>query len=263
MRPARTILPTVLAVALAVGLSGMVQAASPSPATDPTSSASATGESATAGFATPEDAVREYLAGVAEADVSRILGASAVDEASAGFAFPSFIDRLKAFPPGSSLGPSDYPFYADINRAELTQRILRKVQMLAFGLLSGEEFDGGIIAPADRAWAEAFVGKVDPSRLAGLTVEDIRFSVAGLQDDARFLDTMAKMAAVYGADDLTERLVLFSLDDQLYDLGFTVARYGDGWKVFDQAAPLGGTNPMGTARPTTVEEYQQRTSAEG
>jgi len=262
MRPARTILPTVLAVAVAVGLSGMVQAASPSPAVDPTSSTQASGESTTTGFATPEDAVREYLAGVAAGDVSRILAASAVDEASAGFAFPAFIDRLKGFPP-TSLGPSDYPFYAEINRAELTERILRRVQMLAYGLLSGEEIDGGMIAPADRAWAEEFVGKVDPSRLAGLTIEDIRFSVPGLQDDARFLDTMAKMAAVYGADELTERLVLFSLDEQLYDLGFTVARYGDSWKVFDQVASLAGTDPLGTARPTTVEEYQQRTSAEG
>ena len=148
MRPGRTILPAVLAVALAIGLSGMVQAASPSPATDPASSAPATGESATTAFATPEDAVRGYLAGVAQGDVSRILGASAVDDASAGFAFPAFVDRLQAFPTISSLGPSDYPFYAEINRAALTQRILGKVQLLAFGLLSGEHIDASVIAPA-------------------------------------------------------------------------------------------------------------------
>ena len=252
MRTGRVILPVMLAVSLAMGVSWPAAAASPPPAN---------GQPATAGFATPEAAIREYLAGVADADVDRILGASAIDEVSTGFDFTAWVDRLQAFVP-DALGPAEYPFYADINRALLSQRILRKVQMLAFGLLSGETMDGSVIAPADAAWAETFTGRVDPARLADLGIEDIRFSNARFEHDERHLANMAKLAALYGADELTERLVLFSFEGQLYDVGFTLARYGDDWKVFDQVANLANTDPLGTARPTTVEEYERETSGD-
>ena len=181
---------------------------------------------------------------------------------STGFDFVAAVDRLQAFIPGDTLGPAEYPFYADINRATLSYRILRKVQNLAFGLLSGEEFDGRVISPVDGAWAETFVNRVDPARLADLKVQDVRFSNARYEHNERQLANMAKLAAVYGADEMTERLVLFSFEGQLYDLGFMVIRYADGWMVFDQVAYLAGTDSLGTARLTTVEDYERTTSGE-
>ena len=71
MRTGRAIFPTMLAVAVALGVSGQVQAASPSPAAGQSAPSSATGQPAAEGFPTPEDAIREYLAGVAQGDASR------------------------------------------------------------------------------------------------------------------------------------------------------------------------------------------------
>jgi hypothetical protein len=213
-------------------------------------------------LATPEDAVREYLAGVAEADAERILGASAIDEAAEGYDFVANTEALRAFLPFQSLGPSEYPLSVEANRAQLTSRVLSWVQMLAYGLLTGEEIEATGIVPADRAWAEAFVGQVDPARLAGLEVMDIRFPDADLQADERYLELSAAQAARYGADELTERLALISFEDQLYELGFTLLRYGDDWKVFSQISALGGTSPLGTASPTTAEDFEIRTSGE-
>ena len=112
----------------------------------------------------------------------------------------------------------------------------------------------------DREWAEAFVSQVDPERLAGLEVVDIRFPDAEFEDDPRYLENAAERASIYGADELTERLALISFEDQLYDVGFTLLRYGDDWKVLSQVSPLGGMSALGTARPTTAEDFELRTS---
>lgn len=263
MRTGRPLFLMVLLVVLAAAGSGQALAASPTPQTpNETAFPQATGQPAAAGFLTPEDAIREYLAGVANADVSRILQASAIDEMSDGFRFAAAADRLQALVLTSSLAPAEYPFYADINRARSSDRILSQVTMLAYSLLSSEEIDGSVIVPVDTARAESFVREVDPSRLAGLTVEDIRFSNAQLEHKATYLANAATQASIYGADELTERSVLFSLDGNLYDIGFTLLRYGDGWKVLDQVAALAGTSSLGTARPTTADEFDRLTSGD-
>ena len=213
-------------------------------------------------LATPEDAVREYLAGVAEANAERILGASAIDEAAMGFDFEGNVEALRAFLPFQSLAPSDHPFFVDANRAQQTYRILLAVQMLAYGLLAGLEIDGAAIAPVDREWAGTFVSQLDPSRLADLEVVDVRFPNAEFEADERYLDNAAAQAARYGADELTERLALVSFEDGLYAVGFTLLRYGDDWKVISQVSPLAGTSAMGTATPTTVEDFEAGTSGE-
>ena len=102
----------------------------------------------------------------------------------------------------------------------------------------------------------------DPSRLAGLTVQDIRYSNAKLENDPRVLDNSAKQAAVYDADELTERLALIDVGGQLYQVGFTLLRYGADWKVSSQSAALGGTSPQGVAVPTTREEYDRVTAGD-
>jgi hypothetical protein len=210
-------------------------------------------------FPTPEDAIREYLAGVADADVDRILRATAVDEASEGFRLDLLTDRLRSFIPFTTMAPAEYPFFADVNRASQSARVLGQVRNLAYGLLSDVEIDGAPVLDVDKAWAESFVGQVDPSRLSSLAIAEIRFSDAEFEDDTRYLASATTQASIYGADEQTERLVLFSFDGDLYDIGFTLLRYGDDWKVFSQNAPLVGTSALGTARPTTADEFDRQT----
>jgi hypothetical protein len=254
MRVRRVVSSVGLVAILALGGTDSMGAQSPSPG--------AAGQPSATTFATPEDAVREYLAGVAAGDVERILGASAIEEMSSGFDFASLARRLRTLMLTTFLAPSEYPFFADMDRELVAARLLSQVRMLVYSLLSEEPIDGSPIILEDPARAERFVAQVDPSRLANLTVEDIRFSNAAFADDERWLANAAATAATYGADELTERLVLFSLDGKLYDLGFTLLRYGDGWKVSDQVANLAGTSTLGAARPTTAEDYDRATSGE-
>ena len=209
------------------------------------------------GFATPEDAVTEYLAGVAAADADRILATVAVDEVSTHFDFPASVDRLQAMLLSSSLAPSDYPLFVELDRARRTDLILSQVTNLAYGLLTGITDITAAIVPADRASAQTFVDQVDPSRLAGIRVVAIRPHKGA--SDTRTLATWAKSAAIYGADELTDRLVLITFDNELYGIGFELVRYGDSWKVLEQDSPLSGVNSIGTAEPMTANAYDDHT----
>jgi hypothetical protein len=209
--------------------------------------------------ATPEAAVRAYLAGVAAADVTEILGASAIDEMSSKFDFSAFVARIRAMLLTTSLAPARDPFFVEINRAEQTSRILGPVRNLAYSLLSTETIDGSTISPADRARADAFSQQVDPARLAGMRVVAVRLSNPTIQKSARNLANFAAQAAIYGADEMAEWLALISFEDRLYVVGFSVFRYGSGWKVSSQVANLAGTSPLGTAKPITTEEFDRLT----
>jgi hypothetical protein len=211
-------------------------------------------------LASPEDAVGEYLAGVAGADVERILGATAIDEVSEGYRFDESVDRFQAFMPVTMLAPA-VPFYVDINRARQTDQVLRQVLMLAYGLLSGEEIDGSPIVPVDKAWAQDFAERVDPARLAGIKVLDVRFPDPTYQDDERYQEVVAAQAATYGADELTERLALIYYEGQSYVVGFTLLRYGDEWKVGWQNSAISGMDSLGTAKPMSTDEFESLTTA--
>lgn len=208
--------------------------------------------------ATPEDAVRAYMAGVTGADFDAIVEAVAIDEVAEGFRFDLQVDRFQAYVP-FSLAPAAYPFYVDVNRALRTEQVARQVLNLAYSLLSSETIDGNIIAPADQAWAEDFTRQVDPSRLATLTVVDVGIANEAAMQGERYQQNAELQARSYGADELTERVALFYFEDGLYYVGFTLVRYGDGWKVFDQTAPMAGTTSLGTAVPTTLDDWEALT----
>jgi hypothetical protein len=212
------------------------------------------------GAATPEDAVTTYLDAVAANDVEAILDATAVDEMAAGFDFAAYSERLRAMNLGFSLAPSEYPMYAEMNGYQQAAQILAQVRNLAYGLLSDETIDGRVIAPVDEAQVASFVAAVDPARLGDLSVLDIRLPEPEAAADERYVENVARIAAINGADELTERLALVGLDGETWGVGFTLLRYGDAWLVSAQSSVLGNTSALGTAEPMTRAEFHDRTS---
>jgi hypothetical protein len=120
--------------------------------------------------------------------------------------------------------------------------------------------EGDINAPLEVAWAETFHAQVNPARFSNIKMIDVNFPDPDYERHERYLENAVKQAATYGADELTERLALFDFEGQTYDVGFTLLRYGDTWKVANQSSPLSGMTSLGTARTTTVEEYEALTS---
>lgn len=204
---------------------------------------------------TPEDAVREYLAGVADADVERILAATAVGEISTSARFDLLVERLDGFYPTMQFAPAGYPFFADITNARLTGDILDQVRFLAYGLLSDEPIGDAIVSTEmeqdPRSWAESFIAEVDPTRLANLEVLEVRPAFSEMEEDEFYQRLAARRVAIVGADDTTERVALISFEGERYLLGFTLYRYGAEWLVASQHSPLAGTNTVGIPQPVS------------
>ncbi len=288
MRTKRTCIPIVLAALLSVACTGAATpaaTASSTPSTQApsqavswpvpanatasaqvslraTSSPQATDQPRAVGYPTPEEAVRQYLAAVAQTNVDGILQASAIDETGEGFHFDLFVDRLKAMMLTQSLSPAEYPFYAEINKAQQTARILGQVRALTYSLLSTEPIEGQTIAPADKARADAFAKSVNPARLSDLKVIDIRFSSAPFEKNERYLANMAALAKVYGADEMTERVALMEFEGKYYYVRFQLLRHGGYWKVSDRVANLAPASPYGAAKPTTPEDFDRMTNGD-
>lgn len=212
-----------------------------------------------AAAATPEDAVTAYVMGIAAGDADAILAATAVDEMAAGFDFQAQAERLNAMVLPSGMAPAEYHLFAESNRYQQADWILSQVRNLVYGLLSDEEIDGSVIAPADPARVAEFVADVNPARLAGLSVLDVRLPDPEHTTSERYLSMVARSAAVYGADEMVERLALVELDGETYGLGFTLLRYADTWGVSSQTSPMGGTSAFGTAEPMSQEAFEAAT----
>ena len=245
-RSARALLPIVCLALLAAGLLGIDPIAT---AQDQTSDVS---------FKTPEEAITFYIQGVAQGDVPKLMQACAIDEMSERFRFDLYVNRLQALTPQAP-APSDYPFYAEMNKAQFSWQILFQARNLAYGLLTTEEgvLEGRTVIYKDPEETTRFMNEVDPERLAQLQVTQIGVPYPELASSERNLENWDRQAQIYGADELTEWVALLLFEGDYYYVGFTLLRYGDNWKISSANSALGYTNALGTPQKTTEEEFQE------
>jgi hypothetical protein len=207
-------------------------------------------------FKTPEEAITYYFEGVVQTDVDKILQACAVNEMGENFRFDLYTERLKALTPYFSLSPTDYPLYVEINKAQRAAQILNRVKMFAFSLLSSEPVGEGKTILIDAERTKNFIRDVAPNRLAQLKVEKIVLPNETLMNSGGNQKHATMLANFYGADETTERVALFSFEQNYYYVGFTLLRYGENWKIGDQVSLLANTNNIGSPEKTTVKEFE-------
>lgn len=243
-RPARALLfiVTVCLAFLATGLSGI-------------------GPIATAQdqaiFKNPEEAITFYMQAVVEGDVPKIMQACAINAMSEKFSFDLYTNRIRALT-FTAPAPSDYPFYAEMNKAQFSWQILNQVKMLAYGLLATEKgVVEGRTVPLEPEGTTQFREEVDPERLAQLQITKMGVPNPDLASTERNQENWNRQAQIYGADELTERVVLFLFEGDYYYMGFTLLRYGEDWKISGAASMLGNTSPSGAPQKTTEEEFQE------
>ncbi len=212
-------------------------------------------------YETPSDVIKAYFTGIAQNDIRLIEQTLAIDEVSEKFKFDQYTARLRALQPVQSLAPAEYPFYVELNRAQLTNQFYSRVKMFAFSLLSSEEVDEGKTIIIDAARIDAFLKDVDPKKLAGLELKKIGPPEPALMLTSRYVENAAQRASIYGADEATERVALFSFEGQDYYVGFTLLRYGDNWKIISQDSTLAGTDWLGIPQKTTLAEFEQLISS--
>jgi hypothetical protein len=209
-------------------------------------------------FATPEDAVRGFVAGIAAAVSDQVLAASAIDEPAQHYDFAGDAERLKVMQL-SGPAPAQHSFYVDVNRAYFTNRILSQAKILSYSLLSSAATDGKPIV-ADGPQASAFAAQVDPAGLVGLQVVDVKPVSATVDSDPKYRANATALAQIYGGSNSEQRLALLSLNGKSYEAGFTLIQYGSIWKVLSESASLSTLPATGAAAPITQDEFEQQTS---
>lgn len=220
--------------------------------------ATAQDQSSDVSFKTPEEAVTFYMQAVAQGDVSKIMQACAIDEMSENFRFDLYTDRIKALMPQSP-APSDYPFYAEMNKAQFSWQILFQAKNLAYGFLTPQQelLDGRPVLNMDSEATASFMNEVNPERLAQLEVAKIGLPHPEIAHTERSQEYWNIHAQIYGADELTERVVLLRFEGDYYYVGFALLRYGENWKISNAASAMGSTNALGAPQRTTEAEFEQ------
>jgi hypothetical protein len=214
---------------------------------------------ATSHFKTPEEAVTAYLDGVAHSDLDKLLSACAIGEVSKGFRFDLYANNLRGAPLPMTLAPTSDSFYVELNKAQLTSQICQQVKVLTYSLLtlsSDEAADMGMFMQMESSRISSFISGLDSKRLTGLKMQQIGAPNLGSVDESKIQAAMTRSALALGADEQTERMVLFSFEGDYYYLGFTLLRYGDDWKVYQQYSNLAGTDLYGVPQKTTVQDFQ-------
>lgn len=204
---------------------------------------------------TPEEAILHYFEGLAQANTHKIMQACAIDEMSENFKFDFYTERI-GYLTIQMPSPAEYPMYVDLNKIQFTAQIFNQVKFFTQSLLSSEDVGQGITIKIDSERIDKFIEDVDPAGLALLKVEKIVLPSKELMSGTRYQEIAAKNARSYGADESTERVVLFSFGEDYYLVGFTILRYGENWKISSQASPMANTNTLGTPGKTTPEEFE-------
>ena len=146
-----------------------------------------------------------------------------------------------------------------MNRTYFADRILGQVKMLSYSLLSTGTVDANPIL-ADGPQASAFAQQVDPARLTGLQVVEVRPVTATIDSDPKYRADATANAEIYGATNSEQRLALVALGGSDYEVGFTLFQYPSGWKVFLQSASLSSLPSTGAAQPITQTDFEQQPS---
>ena len=215
-------------------------------------------------FDTPEAAVREYLVGVANADIEQVVGASAIDGMTEGYRFGQMVERLRGYQPMAP-GPVHSPFFAGAQQADWTSALLRQARTLAYSLLAAETLGEGLelrpVLDVGSDWADGLIADLDESRLSDLVVMDVKLPEPELYETTSNLENMARMANIYGADERTDRVALIRFEGDTYLVGFALLRYSDDWGVSDQISPIvDGLSYSGAASRVSADLFSEITS---
>ena len=141
---------------------------------------------------------------------------------------------------------------------QLSGQFSNEVKILAYSLLSSEMVDDSLrsIKMDVTERINSFMKDVDPKRLSSLEVKKIGLPDKTRMNSASYLENAAKIALIYGADESTERVALFSFEQNYYYLGFTLLRYGENWKISSQTSRMSNISSMGDPEKITVEAFE-------
>ncbi len=194
------------------------------------------------GFSTPEEAVQEYLDGLKELDLGRMLRAFAwetmAERSSMKQALLYYGADQRTIWPGF---PRDGRMLSGMNLLQLAERRIEPIRSSLIAFVIGKHLDedpkwmqmrrilikteqeaDGFLAWFDWGWADELK-----------TLGNVRIS---LPEDAfpgygseKLQETREKIRNMYGADEVTDRAAVFSVGGRTYAFAPQILKYGERW----------------------------------
>lgn len=206
-------------------------------------------------FDTPEKAIEYFVSAIAENDLSKAFEACNINEYGEKFDYAAYTESVGAILPAPAVGaPSEYAMYAELNRYTQANSLSTQIKGFAYSFFTELGIaDSTQLESADQA--SALVDAVDPSKLKGLVIVrmDVPYPNTMNQEETKAL--FKQYAAMYGADDQTERIVLYELDGKHYCGGFTLLQYGKDWKISLLNSTVANQAAAGAVTEMTEEDY--------
>ncbi len=182
-------------------------------------------------FKSPEAAVEHFMTAISDNDFETALEACAFNEAARNYDAAYNAERIRMLTLNMA-APSEYAFYQSLNQVFFLNQIASQVKYLTYSLSDSEkavemtQTGQNQLLYDPEGDAADFVEGVDPAALKGLKIERIDLPYPDLYDSEANRKNMNSTAKVYGADEVTDRVVLFELNGIKYFEGFALLRYG-------------------------------------
>jgi hypothetical protein len=216
-------------------------------------------------FLSPENSIEFFVTAVTEMNMDAALSACAINEYAEQYDAQAVFEDMHMI--GSYMAaPNQYDLYQAMNQASILGTVATQLRYFIYGFTDSEAvlsiISGNSYPLQDDPEREAreFIESVDPSFIRNLTIISIDLPEPEMFDSEDNLSYNERIAGYYGADEMTERVALYELDDVYYYSGFQLARYGETWKIVSLISILGDCPAIGAAQQITREEYDELVS---
>jgi hypothetical protein len=183
-------------------------------------------------FETPEAAIKHFVERLAANDLAGAFESCNINEMDR-FDFKAFTKRLQAMVPVTSPAPSQSLVLLQINRISQLGFLARQTKLMIYCLLTDlneNELNGQMIDNPDDKRISSFIDSCDSQKLAGLTVVKIKLASHFMKEESA-RKIFIEQAQTYGADDATERIILYKLNESYYLGGMRLLKYGRYWRI--------------------------------
>jgi len=198
------------------------------------------------GFNSPEDAAEAYFEGLRNTDLNCMISTFAVESYAENYNFEAAMNRMKVYVPSQEIKlPNSNEFITAMNiesrRSSVTNMILRQ-----YLFLCDSEFDQSQpqIMEDDIAVSE-FVAQLNKNLDTNKfqTLEVLGFippeALTDMYSSEQNKKNIARLAEVYGADELVSRVAVFELDGSRYMLCLDAVDYGGKWYISQFGGNIG------------------------
>lgn len=193
-------------------------------------------------FATPEDAAMRYIDGLRERDLDKMLSATDWVTLESHRTLQSTVARMKNYNFSTwPTFPRDDGMLSAMNLEQMrasTAMLIRRA-MLCFVVTGpdGESIATGGYVSVDPENIDALISQFDMTRIDSLArITDVQFIAPEQVVDIYTMDAnqrnLESLRVMYGADEIRDLCVTFTIDGRQYVVCPGCVRYGDVWTMY-------------------------------